>query len=297
MPEKNNRVKFAAKICAGLLMALVLVFSAALANAATLHFSPASGSYRVGETFQVGVYVSSPDQAMNACEAAISFPADKLDVISVSTKNSIFSLLVQPPNFSNGSGSTDFTGVVLNPGYTGASGRLVTINFEAKAEGTAKVQITSARVLANDGNGTDILDSYNGASFTILPAKEEKAEAPPATSTPVNKPPQTPVPAKPAPAGASTTSVPAAVSTTSAAIATAMATPTENLSSQIEEITITQAASKLPIIFLKIGALLIDPYIFLIIFLILLFIISAIISFFGFVRYYFPFKNRRKRKQ
>ena len=71
------------------------------AEAATLSFSPSFGSHASGNTFSVGVFVSSADQAMNAASGAISFPADKLEVISLSKTGSIFTLWVQEPSFSN----------------------------------------------------------------------------------------------------------------------------------------------------------------------------------------------------
>src|SRR3989344_8514414 len=91
------------------------------AQAATLYFSSSSGTQAVGTTFSVGVYVSSADQAMNAASGVISFPADKLAVESLSKSGSIFSLWVQEPSFSNSAGAVNFEGIVLNPGFTGAS--------------------------------------------------------------------------------------------------------------------------------------------------------------------------------
>ena len=60
-----------------IIAALFLVFWGALpfaARAANLYFSPQSGSYAVGSTLAVNIYVSSPDQAMNAASGIISFP-------------------------------------------------------------------------------------------------------------------------------------------------------------------------------------------------------------------------------
>ena len=105
------------------------------AEAATLYFSPSSGEYAVGGVFSVSVYVSSADQAMNAASGAVSFPADKLEVISLSKTGSIFTLWVQEPLFSNSSGAVNFEGIALNPGFTGIGGKLITMNFKAKAAG------------------------------------------------------------------------------------------------------------------------------------------------------------------
>src|SRR3989344_7735403 len=152
---------------------LVFVFFSVCgaAKAATLYFSPSSGTQAVGTTFSVGVYVSSADQAMNAASGVISFPSDKLTVESISKSGSIFSLWVQEPSFSNppagGQGTVNFEGIVLNPGYAGNSGKILNITFKAKAAGVANVSFSSGSVLANDGNGTNILTEFIGASFSL----------------------------------------------------------------------------------------------------------------------------------
>lgn len=153
------------------------------ALAANMSFSPSSGSYTVGKTFSIGVYVSSSDQAMNAASGAISFPADKLEVVSVSKSGSIFNLWVQEPSFSNSAGTVNFEGIVLNPGYTGSSKKVLGVTFKTKAVGDAALTFSSASVLANDGKGTNILAGLGKASFNISSAK---------VTAPLKKPSETP---------------------------------------------------------------------------------------------------------
>lgn len=157
------------------------------ADAATMSLSPYSGSYKVGQTFSVSVYVGSSDQAMNAVSGAVSFSRDVLEITSLSKSGSILNLWVQEPSFSNSNGSINFEGVVYNPGYTGNSGKILTVTFRAKAEGTASVSFSSGSVLANDGEGTNILTGLGKATFTIGPG------------TPVEKPPTTTIPLPTAP--------------------------------------------------------------------------------------------------
>src|SRR3990167_8721643 len=121
----------------------------------------------VGTTFSVGVYVSSADQSMNAASGVISFPADKLAVESISKSGSIFSLWVQEPSFSNSAGTVNFEGIVLNPGFTGASGKAISITFKTKAAGNAPITFSSGSALANDGKGTNILASLGNAQFSL----------------------------------------------------------------------------------------------------------------------------------
>jgi hypothetical protein len=152
--------------------------------AASLFFSPATESVSAGTTFTVAVDVTSADQAMNAASGDVSFPTDKLRVLNVSNTNSVMSLWVQNPTFSNAvsGGDVNFAGVVLNPGFTGSAGNVITIRFQALTAGTAMLSFSDGSVLANDGNGTNILDSLGTAHITITPAVI--APAPPTIPSP-----------------------------------------------------------------------------------------------------------------
>ena len=161
-----------AKFSWGVVLPVVFVLVFARAQnvfAASLYFSPQSGSEPVGQSFTVGVYVSSPDRAMNAAEGTVNFPTDKLSAISISTADSIMNLWVQQPSFSNNDGTINFQGVAVNPGFTGAAGRVLTVTFRAKSAGVAAVVFNSGSVLANDGSGTNVLTSMPSASFTVVP--------------------------------------------------------------------------------------------------------------------------------
>jgi hypothetical protein len=148
-------------------LAVFLLARSSNAYAATLIFSPSSGTYNVGTNFTVNVYLSSADQAMNAASGVINFPADKLEVVSFSKEGSIFNLWVQEPTFSNNIGTFNFEGVVLNPGFSGQNGKIITINFRSKAAGKANLNFSSASILANDGQGTNIITSLGNATFDI----------------------------------------------------------------------------------------------------------------------------------
>ncbi len=88
----SNRVKFLIFFA---LTSVFFVLSPVAAQAASLYFSPSSGTHAVGTSFTVSVYVSSADQAMNAASGVISFPADKLAVELLSKNGSIFSFFQQ----------------------------------------------------------------------------------------------------------------------------------------------------------------------------------------------------------
>ncbi len=163
--SKNKRI----------LILCILVFVFALFNtdtqaaqAASLYFSPSSGAYSIGQILTASVYVSSSDQAINAASGIISFPQDKLQVVSLSKTGSIMSFWVQEPSFSNTSGTVDFEGIVLNPGFIGSNGKIIDIVFKTKASGATPLSFFSASVLASDGKGTNILISSGSASYNII---------------------------------------------------------------------------------------------------------------------------------
>jgi hypothetical protein len=163
---------------------LIFIASAIPLFAATLNFGVSSVSTSVGETFILSVNVST-DQAINAVSGTISFPSDKLQVISIAKANSIVSLWAEEPSFSNGAGTVSFAGVIPNPGYTGNSGRVIFITFRSIAEGPAQVRFQTASALANDGNGTDILRSSGESNISIGPAQAQAPVTP--TESPTKK--------------------------------------------------------------------------------------------------------------
>ncbi|MDD5749954.1 MAG: hypothetical protein PHO91_04255 [Patescibacteria group bacterium] len=167
---KKNKIKIKTKSLIYLLVPLFLSVAflfLPIAQAATLYTTPTSGSYNIGQNFSVVIYVSSPDKAINAVSGALRFPSDKLEVVSLSKNNSAVSLWVQEPSFSNSQGTINFEGIVLNPGYTGSAGRVLTVSFRTKANGSAPLTFSSGSVLANDGQGTNVLTGLGSASFAI----------------------------------------------------------------------------------------------------------------------------------
>ena len=170
--------------------ALISFFVPLVASAqATLFVSPSSGVYKVGDIFSVLMNVNSGGQAINAASVQMSFDNTKLEVTEVGYSRSIFTIWTEEPVFSNAAGSVRLSGGLPTPGFTGASGAILRVNFKAKATGQASVVLTSGSVLANDGSGTNILDNFKGGLYNIISAVKEGTAAAkpaaPATTTPV----------------------------------------------------------------------------------------------------------------
>ncbi|MBT7553353.1 hypothetical protein HN670_02695 [bacterium] len=165
------------------LCVFALVFLVApLAEAASLYVSPSSGTHGIGDSFTVGVYANSSEQALNAISGTLSFPTDKLEVTSVSKAGSIMSLWVAEPSFSNSAGTVSFEGIVLNPGYSGSAGKILSVTFHTKGGGSAPVNFATGTILANDGQGTNILTGFGSGNFII--ELEDTTPAAPESDTP-----------------------------------------------------------------------------------------------------------------
>ena len=180
---KPGDTKMRALLFVSISVLLFVFFSVLPAEAATLYLSPATGSYPVDRNFTVSVRVSSA-QSMNAADGKITFPNDKLQVVSISKVGSIFNLWVQEPSFSNGgaSGNVGFEGVVLNPGFTG-DGKILDIVFRVRAEGSGVVNFSSGSVLANDGQGTSLPIELKGGNYFLQ--KATAAPEPAASNVPL----------------------------------------------------------------------------------------------------------------
>lgn len=173
-------------------------FVARAEAATTMYLSPSSGSFAPGTTFTTSVYISTtPDKPANAVSGTISFPTNLLEVTGTSTGGSIVTLWVANPTHSNSAGTVHFEGVIVNPGYSGTSGKIVSITFKAKAPGVASVTFPSGSILANDGLGTNILTGFGGGKYTITGA-DTPAPTPTPTPTPAPSPAPTGAPAAPA---------------------------------------------------------------------------------------------------
>lgn len=156
------------------------------ADAATLNLSAAATSLTVGKTTTVSIVVRSADQAINASQGKVNFPADKLQVTGIS-KGSLFSYWTTEPSYSNSNGTISFGGGLPNPGYKGSGRSVLTVTFKAKAEGKAAITYASGAILANDGLGTNILTGYGSVTLNVAAAatpSEPTPETPAEPTTP-----------------------------------------------------------------------------------------------------------------
>lgn len=175
----NKAVKFNKRMvgfCLGLALVLGLsCLNQARAQDASLSLEPRSGSFKVKESFEVKLNVDTAGIPINASEATIYFPADKLEVTAISKDDSIFTFWTEEPQFSNSEGKILFSGGLPHPGFNG-TGRIFTIKFAAKNTGAVYLSFDDACVLADDGQGTGILKFLREAKYLVIqpgPASSE----------------------------------------------------------------------------------------------------------------------------
>ncbi len=167
--------------------AIFLSPSATTGATTTLAFIPSSATVDRGDTFSIIIVVNA-GQAINAAEAIVHYPTSTLEAKSISKTGSIFSLWPTDPTISAAAGTVTFAGGLPSPGHTGNGAKLLTINFTAKATGTARLSMSGARVLANDGFGTDVLSS-TGTSTIVVREPATTPTTPPTPAAPTRPAP------------------------------------------------------------------------------------------------------------
>lgn len=167
-----------------LLVAIILtavVFSAlartAEAASASLYLSPYSGTFFVGSTFDISVFVNTEGNSINAVQVELKFPPGLLQVTSPTAGSSFISIWADQPYYSNKDGIISFKGGVLAPGINTSAGLVSKITFRAKAPGVAKISfLDSSKVLLADGKGTNILKTTALGEYTLIIAPPEGPE-------------------------------------------------------------------------------------------------------------------------
>ena len=148
---------------------IVFISSATHAKAAQLLLSPPTGTFQVGSTFDVGLFLDTQGQAVNLVDANLIFPPDTLQLVSPTLGQSIFSMWTAQPVFDNQKGLVKLSGGMPG-GLTVSRGLITTLTFRVKQASSAAVIkfADDSTVMANDGVGTNILTNAQSAVYTFL---------------------------------------------------------------------------------------------------------------------------------
>jgi hypothetical protein len=156
------------------------------AQAANFDIKTNSPSCQIGDNIIVNISLNSVDVAANAVQGTITFSPNSLSNIDLSTSNSVVQFWVHEPVKNNASGVISFEGAIMNPGYLGGSGKILTLTFNCRQEGTSLISFSSGSILANDGQGTSILDKLSSLNINVLPKTVVTTTILPKTSVPID---------------------------------------------------------------------------------------------------------------
>lgn len=163
------------KTTLGILSFLCAVFflTGTTAYAATLSLTPSGGTYVVGSTVSVDIVVDSGTQFINAVSGTVSYNPVVLEPMSIISDGSVVDLWITKPAVES-KGTIVFEGLIHNPGSHDLA-KVATIRFRVRAEGSGSIAFENGLILANDGQGTNILESF-GDSVLIARAGGEDEE-------------------------------------------------------------------------------------------------------------------------
>lgn len=133
--------------------------------APTVYLSPLTQTYAVGATFTVEVKVDSGTTSVNAVQANLSYPTDKLEYVSVDNTGSAFSTVAET---SGVNGRIAIARGTTTP--VSGTQLLVKITFRTKAAGTASVPFITGTQLVSSTTNQSILPSLSstgGGNYTI----------------------------------------------------------------------------------------------------------------------------------
>ncbi len=143
-----------------------LIFTLPLGvNAANFTFNPAIGSYSAGQTFTTTVNVNpGAGESISATKVSLTFPADKLELISYTPINGT-PILAHVGTVTDGVNGTIVDNVAFNPAISSTTA-VATIVFKAKTDGLASLAVASDSKLLDNGN-TDKTTTSISAVYTV----------------------------------------------------------------------------------------------------------------------------------
>src|SRR5438105_3909591 len=102
--KTNYFIKFVGVFAA---VFLTWFFNPRSVSAAILSASPSTGTFTVGSTFDVSILIDTEHSSINAVEASLSFPPDKIQLVSPSSGKSLLGVWTLQPSVNNQTGRLD----------------------------------------------------------------------------------------------------------------------------------------------------------------------------------------------
>ena len=154
---------------APIIFLLLLGTTSTLAAGNAFLFSAQSTLFpSVGDAVPVILEVSTKT-SINAAGGTIVFAPEILAADSVTRSSSIIDLWSEEPVISNESGTIHFSGGIVgtNVAEGGSHGPVFVVNFHAVKSGKVVVSMKDGELLANNGEGTNVLSGANTLTFYV----------------------------------------------------------------------------------------------------------------------------------
>ena len=143
------------------------------ASGVEVFFSPRSGSFVEGSTFEVPIILDTNGASVYGINIEVNFDHDRLLIVDPSGGKSIIGFWSAPPSYNNASGVVTYAGNMPEGIVTG-SGLIGTITFKAIASGPAVVSVNaSSKIHLNDGLQTSAPLDPGRAEYSILKKSPE----------------------------------------------------------------------------------------------------------------------------
>lgn len=133
------------------------------ASGAELYITPASGNLTNGNSLVITIRENSKSAAVNAVQANLTYPTNRMTFQSISTTNSAFTTTIQ----NQGGSGTVQIGVGLLGSSVSGDQEVARVTFTLSGAGSAAIAFAAGSGIAKASDSTDICDKRTGASYTI----------------------------------------------------------------------------------------------------------------------------------
>ncbi len=134
-----------------------------IALGAEMSLLSSSSSFALNEEVEIYLFLNTQGENINALEGTIDYPLN-LSLIKIKEGDSIVSFWVKKPEEKNR--IIRFAGIIPG-GFQGRKGKILSLIFRPKEKGKGTIQIKTAKVLLNDGKGTETKTSIKNLQFTV----------------------------------------------------------------------------------------------------------------------------------
>jgi len=147
-----------------ILVACLLSLVAGPALAAEVSFDTKTQEVKANQSFEVGVFINTDNESINALEGQIVFPVDLLEPKEIRDGNSIVNFWIERPKIE--SDKIHFSGITPG-GYLGKKGLIFSVIFQSIQEGSGSIEIQDIKALLNDGKGTKANTTISNLQLVI----------------------------------------------------------------------------------------------------------------------------------